>query len=143
MGFAGAKTITDPRKLTKAKEEEINKMKRDQALGYSDTSSAYKVALDFFGIQLFSTFKYEERQLFMVYLNEMTFLAEIVDNEIQIVHPLFDNRIYTHDPITNSYGNYILMNLDFYRIAKDREVSVIIIDGKRLIKLDWNEKHSR
>ena len=143
MGFAGAKTITDPRKLTKAKQKEINKMIRNKALGHSDTSNAYKVPLNFFGIELFSTFKYGKRQLFMVYLNEMTFLAEIVDNEIQIVHPLFDNPIYTHDPITNSYGNYILMNLDFYRIAKDREVSVIIIDGKRLIKLDWNEKYSR
>ena len=107
MGSAKTKTIMDPHKLTKAKRTEINKRKRGLALGYTDTSNAYKVPLDFFGIQLFSNFEYGERHLFMVYLNEMTFLAEIVGNDIQIVNPLFDNGIYTHDPITNSYYNYV------------------------------------
>lgn len=143
MGSASIKVIEDPRKLTKAKKADINKTKDGIALGYTDNSKAYEIALEFWGVQLFSTFKYENRELFMVHLNKRTFLAEIVDNEIQIVNPLFNNEIYTHRPITNSYGDYILMNLDFYGIARDKEVSVIIIDGKRLIKLDWNKNHSR
>ncbi|AUP77501.1 hypothetical protein [Flavivirga eckloniae] len=142
-GSTEIKTIKDPRKLTQAKKTEINKTKNGQALGYADSTKAYEITLDYWGIQLFSTFNYEDRQLFMVYLNEKTFLAEIVGNEFQIVHPLFNNEIYTHDPITNKYGKFILMNLDHYGTARDKEISVMIIDGKRLIKLDWNENHSR
>lgn len=142
-GSTEIKTIKDPRKLTQAQKAEINKTKNGQALGYTDSSKAYEMTLDYWGIQLFSTFSYKGRQLYMVHLNEMTFLAEIVGNDIQIVNPLFDNEIYTHDPVTNKYENYILMNLDHYGTARDKEISVIIIDGKRLIKLDWNENHSR
>lgn len=143
MGSTSIKVIDDPRKLTKAKKAEINKTKEGTALGYTDKSKAYEIALEFWGVQLFSTFKYENRELFMVHVNERTFLAEIVDNKIQIVNPLFNNEIYTHNPITYSYGDYVLINLDFYGIARDKEVSVIILDGKRLIKLDWNKNHSR
>jgi len=142
-GSSEIKIIEDPRKLTKAKKADINKTKEGQALGYTDKSMAYESTLNLWGIQLFSTFKYADRQLFVVHLNEMTFLAEIDGNKIQIVHPLFNNEIYTHNPITSNYGNYILMNLDHYGTARDKEVSVIVIDGKRLIKLDWNENHSR
>lgn len=59
------------------------------------------------------------------------------------VHPLFDNEIYTHEPITTSYGDYTLMNLDFYGIALDREVSVIIFHNDKIIKIDWNKSHNR
>lgn len=143
MGSSEIKLIDDPRKLTKAKKGEINKIKDGGALGYADKSGAYQKLFDFYGIQLFSTFKYGERQLYIVHLNELTFLAEIKGTEIQIVHPLFDNEIYTHEPVTNSYGKYTLINLDFYGTALDKEVSVIIIDENKITKLDWNEKHSR
>ena len=144
VGFSDIKEIENPRKLTKAKKNEINKPKEGLgALGYTDTSKAYNEILNFYGIQLFSTFKYGERQLYIVHLNEITFLAEIKDSEIQIVHTLFDNEIYTHEPVTNPYGKYTLINLDFYGTALDKEVSVIVIDKNKITKLDWNEKHSR
>jgi len=127
-GSTEIKSISDPRKLTRAKKSEINKAKEGQALGYTDKSGAYQKLLDLYGIQIFSTFKYKDRQLYIVHLNELTFLAEIKGTEIQIVHPFFDNEIYTHDPITSMYDSYILMNLDFYGTALDKEVSVIIID---------------
>jgi hypothetical protein len=141
VGSSELKSIINPRKLTKAKKSEINKTREGQALGYTDKSNAYQKLLDIYGIQLFSTFNYGERQLHIVHLSERTFLAEIKGIEIQIVHPLFDNEFYTHDPVTKSYGNYT-MNLDYYGTALDKEVSVIIIDGKRIIKMDWNENHS-
>jgi len=141
-GSTKIKTIKAPRKLTQAKQVEINKTKNGQALGYTDLSKEYETALNYWGIQLFSTFSYKERQLFVVHLNERTFLAEIIGNDIQIVYPLFNNEIYTHKPVTNKYENYTLMNLDHYGTARDKEISVIIINGKRLIKLDWNENHS-
>ena len=142
MGLSEIKSIATPRKLTKAKKREINKTKNGGALGYTDQSKEQERPLEFYGIQIFAAFQYEERQLYVVHLNQLTFLAEITGTEIQIVHPLFDNEIYTHNPVTNSYGNYTLMNLDFYGTALDKEVSVIIIEGKKMTKIDWNEDHN-
>jgi len=88
-GLTEIKAIKDPRKLTQAKKSETNNTKNGQALGYADSSKAYNKILDYSGIQLFSTFKYLDRQLFIVHLNDLTFLAEIIENDIQIVHPLF------------------------------------------------------
>jgi len=138
-GYTEIKSITDPRKLTKAKKNEINKTKDGQALGYEDKSEAYQKILDLFSIQIFSTFNYQGRQLYIVRLNEMTFLAEIKGTEIQIVNPLFDKAFYTHQPVTTAYGNYILVNLDFYGVALDKEVSVIIVGQNKITKVDWNE----
>jgi hypothetical protein len=139
-GFSEIKIIENPRRLTKAKKSEINKPQNGGALGYTDKSNAYQKTLDFYGIQLFSTFHYGERQLYIVDLNELTFIAEIDGDEIQIVHPLFDNEIYTHDPITNNYGIYTLINLNFYGTALDKEVSIIIVYKDKITKLDWNEE---
>jgi hypothetical protein len=143
MGSSEIKSISNPRHLSKAKNSKINKTKEGQALGYSDQSKAYQKDLDLFGIQLFSTFEYDDRQLYIAHLNGLTFLAEIYGPEIKIVHPLFDNEIYTHDPVTKSYGGYTMMNLDFYGTAIDKEVSVIIIKNGKLTKVDWNENQSR
>lgn len=53
------------------------------------------------------------------------------------------NDKYTHNPITKTYGKYTLINMDFYGIAIDREVSIMIINNDKIIMLDWNENHSR
>lgn len=138
-GFTKIKSIENPRKLTKAKKSEIGKTKDGGALGYSDKSQAYQKLLDLYSIQVFSTFNYQGRQLYIVRLNELTFLAEIKGTEIQIVNPLFDKAFYTHQPVTTAYDNYTLVNLDFYGVALDKEVSVIIIGQNRITKVDWNE----
>lgn len=143
IGSSEIKSITNPHKLTKAKKREINKTKNGEVLDYTDTSDASKTLLDIYGIQIFSAFEYESRQLYIAHLNQLTFLAEIEGAEIRMVHPLFDNEIYTHNPITSAYEKYTLVNLDHYGTALDKEVSVIIIDGKNITKIDWNEDHSR
>lgn len=139
-GFTEIKSIDNPRKLTKAKKSEIGKTKDGGALGYSDKSQASQKLLDLYSIQIFSTFNYQGRQLYIVRLNELTFLSEIKGTEIQIVNPLFNKAFYTHQPVTTAYGNYTLVNLDFYGIALDKEVSVIIVGQNRITKVDWNER---
>ena len=139
MGFTEIKSIDNPRKLTKAKKSEIGKTKEGGALGYADKSEAYQKLLDLYSIQIFSTFNYQGRQLYIVRLNEMTFLSEIKGTEIQIVNPLFEKPFYTHQPVTTTYGNYTLVNLDFYGTARDKEVSVIIVGQNKITKVDWNE----
>lgn len=142
IGSSEIKSIDEPRKLTKAKNGEVSKTKNGEALGYTDESDGFEKSLNLYGVQLFSTFTFYERQVYLTHLNELTFLSEIQDSVIQIVHPLFNNDIYTHDPITKSYGDYTLINLGHWGTASDREVSVIIIKQNKITKLDWNERHS-
>jgi len=142
-GSSEIKVIADPRKLSLAKPNEINRTRIGVTLGYTDKSNAFKKSLDLYGIEIFSTFIHENRELYIVNLAELAFIAEINDNNIKIVHPLFFNDLYTHNPITNKYGDYTLINLDHYGTGLDREISVIIICKNRITKIDWNENNSR
>jgi len=141
-GSAEIKVIADPRKLTLAKPNDINKTVNGEAIGYTDRSNAFKKKIDFYGVQIFSSFVYKNKELYIVHLADLTFIAEIKNNEIEIVHPLFYNDLYTHYPFTIQYEDYTLMNLDHYGTGLDREISVIIINENKITKLDWNENHS-
>ena len=141
-GSTELKTIPDPTKLTLAQPNEVGKTFKGQAIGYSDKSNAFKKTFDLYGAQVFSSFNHKDKVLYLVHLSNFTFLAEIKDNEIQIVNALFFDDFYTHHPVTNKYGNFTLMNLDHYGTGLDREISVLIINGNKITKLDWNENHS-
>lgn len=143
MGSTELKAIAYPDKLSLVDLKNTNKTFQGQALGYSDSSKAAKTIFNYYEIQIFSSFTYKSRTIYLVNWRDETFFAEILNNAIQIVNPLFNREIHTHDPITTNYDNTILMNLDFYGIAREREVSCIIVKDNQLIKLDWNEKHSR
>ncbi len=140
-GSSELKEISNPTQLSQIDLKNINKTVNGEALGYTDKSNVAKKVFNYYDIQTFSSFEYQSRTLYMVYWKETTFLAEIENNTIEIVNPLFNKELYTHEPITTLYGDIILMNLDFYGIAKEQEVSCIIINDGQLIKADWNEKH--
>ena len=142
-GSSEIKLIKDPKELTLAKDTEINTTVKGEALGYTDKSNAFVKKLDFYGVQIFSSFSSKGKELYIVHLSDLTFIAEIKNNEIEIVNPLFFSDLYTHDPITTQYGNYTLMNLDHYGTGLYREISVMVINGNKITKLDWNENHSR
>lgn len=143
FGSSEIKLIKDPRKLTLAKSTEINTRIKGEALGYTDKSNAFDKKLDFYGVQIFSSFINKDKELYIVHLSDLTFIAEIKNNEIEIVNPLFFSDLYTHNPITTQYGDYTLINLDHYGTGLYREISVMIINGNKITKLDWNENHSR
>ncbi len=140
-GFAEIKTIVDPTRLTVAKLNEIGKSFKGQALGYNDKSNAFIKSLDLYGVQIFSSFVYLDKVLYLVNLSDLTFIAGIKNNRIEIVNTLFFNDLYTHNPITTRYGNYTLMNLDDYERGWHREIAVLIINGNKITKLDWNQRH--
>lgn len=92
-------------------------------------------------IQIFSSFILEEKTFYMVHWRDATFLATIQSDTISIVNPLFDDGLYTHNPITSVYeDDFTLMNLDFYLKGKEREVACIVINGRDLTKITWQEK---
>ena len=143
MGSTDLKSIGYPDNLSQTSIDKVNTTYKGEALGYSDKSKESKTVFDYYFLQIFSSFIYQERTIFMVHWYQKTFLAEIENDTIKVVNPLLSSDLYTHDPITTTYEDIVLMNLDFYGIAGDREVSCIIIKDKQFIKLDWNKMHSR
>lgn len=142
-GSAEVKKIPDPTKLTFVNPNDIGRTVKGSALGYSDSSKAFQQTMEFYGLQIFSTFRYKERVLYIVHLLDLTFIAEIKGQKIEIVNPLFFNGLYTHEPVTSIYGKTTLVNLDFYGTGLNREISVLIINGNKITQLDWNAFHNR
>jgi hypothetical protein len=141
-GSTHLKAITYPDKLPLIDLKNTNKVFHEQPLGYQEDSKIIKIIFSYYDIQVFSSFIYQDRTIYLVNWSGETFLAEIINDTIEIINPLFNKNIYTHNPITINYDNTILINLDLYGIAKEQEVSCILIKDNQLIKLDWNEKHT-
>ncbi|MGN6494319.1 MAG: hypothetical protein ACTHLE_20170 [Agriterribacter sp.] len=142
-GSTDLKEIENPDKLTLTDRNKFNKSFRGQALGYADSSKQAKTVFDIYGIQFFSSFSFGDKTLYMVNWRQRTFLAEITDSTISIVNSLFNDDLYTHQPVTTLYDKRTLINLDLYGIAGEKEVSTLIIEGNKIVRIDWNEKHNR
>jgi hypothetical protein len=141
MGTADLKLIKDPTKLTNLKGFKSTTF-NGSALGYADSTKQDVKLFDYWGLQIFSSFRLSGQTYYIIYFQDRTFLATIENNNITIVDPLFNSDLYTHDPISIQYGDdLILINLDFWGIGREREVSMIVIQDKEILKLDWNKKH--
>jgi hypothetical protein len=143
MGSSDLEEIANPDNLPTVELKNANKTFQGQALGYADTSKVAKSVFNYYEIQIFASFVYDDRTLYLINWRDETFLAEIENSVIKIVNPLFNKEFYTHNPVSMTYDKTILINFDFYGIAGDREVYCIIIKDGKLTKLDWNEKHIR
>jgi len=142
-GSSDLKEIENPEKLTIVDLSKTKNTFKGQALGFTDSSKHAKVIFDYYGIQFFSSFLFGDKMLYLIYWRQRTFLARIVDSTISIVNPLFNDELYTHQPVTTLYNKRTLINLDFYGIAEEREVSSLIVEGNKVTRIDWNEKHNR
>ncbi|KAA3439849.1 hypothetical protein [Rufibacter hautae] len=145
LGHGGGSTelkhVPNPTELPNVKDFK-RKRKTVEALGYADSSNHAVKIFDYYWIQMFSRFNWEGKDLYLVHWQERTFLAEIKGNDFIIVDPLFNSDLYTHNPITKKYSTgEVLINLDHYGTGGEREVSLVVIKGKEMIKIDWNNKH--
>lgn len=145
MGSVDLKLIENPTKLPRLKDIKKSKLKDYQKynIGYADSSNYAKKVFEYYEFLAFSSFVREDKVLYWVNWRDFNFLAEIDNNVISIVDPLFiKDEIYTHDPVTTTYDNgLVLMNFDFYGLGGEREVSFILVDKNRITKVDWGEKH--
>jgi hypothetical protein len=137
--------ISNPSKLSNLKDTTTIAKRRGphENLGYYDSSNHAQYLKDFFLLEAFATFKNGEKTFHIIHWRDFTFLAELKENEMHIVNPLFlDHQIYTHNPVTTTYRNgATVVNLDFYGIGGEQEVSLLILKDNDLIKVDWNEEH--
>ena len=148
LGGTDLKSISNPSELPIIEPQNVNqwhKYKRqgyeiEEAWGYLDSSGKAKTVFDFYGLQIFATFVSQGRTIYVVYWNDTTFLAEIENNRIKIVNPLFNNRIYPRSELlTTNYGEITLINFN-YRVHEFREMSCMLVYNNQLLKIDWNEK---
>jgi hypothetical protein len=138
MGGAGASIIVDPEILP------LIAAKRTIAVGLPEAGTAMKNILplfDFSGLQLFGALRYQHQTLYLMHWRSTTFLASIAGQQITIVDPLFTNNLYTHNPVTTSYGAELaLTNLDFYGLGGSNEVATLVWQGQQITKIEWGEQ---
>lgn len=134
--------IKETANLPIANKSEINKTKDGEALGKYDNTRAAQKFLEVFEIELLSLFKLDNRSLYLTNCQNMSFLAEIRGRDVQITHPLFSNNIYSQNTVTRKYGDHTLINLNNKDIAKEKEISVILINNNGITKLDWNKNQN-
>ena len=146
MGSAGLQVIADPANLRRWQGKQ---KPQDRKLSYGehapDTTgaSASKLVFNYYDLQVFSAFQLKGHQYYMMHWQNQTFLATIEKGLITLVDPLFNNAQYTHNPVTINYSpNLVLMNLDFWGLAREKEVACILIAGNRLLKINWNDEKS-
>jgi hypothetical protein len=142
-GHADLLEISNPNDLPIVESSKINKRYFGDALGYSDTSEVAVPIFSFSNIQIFASFFYKKRLVYLVQWNDATFLAEIENSVIKIINPLFNKDFQFVNAITTNFDDTILINIIFYRISEGRVSTCLIIRDGKLTKLDWNEKHFR
>ena len=146
MGSADLQVIADPAKLRRWKGPQ---KPQDRKFSYGEQApdttgaSASKSVFDFYNVQVYSAFQLNGHQYYMVHWEGQTFLATIEKCLITLVDPLFNSTLYTHNPVTINYSpDLVLMNLDFWGLARKKEVACILIDGNHLLKINWNDEKS-
>ncbi|WEK34979.1 MAG: hypothetical protein P0Y53_21025 [Candidatus Pseudobacter hemicellulosilyticus] len=97
--------------------------------------------IDLMGVQFFSTFTINNRTVYLIHDDCRTFLAEKSGNTYTILHPLFNSALYTHEPVTTEYASAWLVNMDFGRIGKDREIALLLIRNNKITRINWGRLH--
>ncbi len=93
---------------------------------------------DYYGLQLFGGFRWQNQTVYLTHWRRTTFLATIANKRLTIVDPLFNDGLYTHEPVTTAYGpNLALTNLDFYGLGGSDEVATLLWQGAQLTKIEW------
>ena len=135
MGSADEMLITNPRSLPELTGQPANNESRA-----NDTSKP-AVLFNLYEIQLFGGLKRGNQVLYLLH-HGVTCLATFTDRTFTIVDPLFNDGLYTHQPVTTDYKGIYLINLDFYGIGGNREVACLVFKNYRVTLLDWHEMHS-
>lgn len=144
MGWASIFSFSNPNELIEFNGKIRKTLKNGvcyEDLRPSNIKTELDTIFDKYSLQVFSTFDWDNKLLSIVNWKEITFLAECKGNEINIVNPLFSNGIYTHDPITTQYNEEcVLVNMDFYGIGIEKEVTCILFYQDKLIKINWTDE---
>ena len=96
---------------------------------------------DFNNLELFGGFRWQNQTFYLMHWRETTFLTTIDRQQISIADPLFADNLYTHNPITTTYGTDLaLTNLNFYDLGEGNEMATLLWQGQQLTKIEWGEQ---
>lgn len=127
VGSADERLITNPSLLSSAK----------QANSKAADSSTPKLLFDLFSVQLFGGFLLQNKVVYVTLVGDRTCLATLSGNAFTILDPLFNNRIYTHNPVSTTYSDVTVINLDFYGLGREREVQCLVIKNGHIELVQW------
>lgn len=139
MGFVGHATIADPEMLplTATPINDRVDWQHRSALPERGVVPVFRYE----GLELFGGLRWQGQTVYLTYWRETTFLATIAGKRLTIIDPLFSNRLFTHEPVTVSYGpNLALTNLDFWGLGGKNEVAALLWQGQQLTKIEWGEQ---
>lgn len=135
VGTGLQQLIADPRTLA---EWTLERASNNQKAIFKKLPVTFK----FTGLQLFGGIEYNRTIYYLLHIQGITCLAALSDQTFTIVHPLFNNALYTHNPATTRYGDAYLINLDFYGIGGNREIACLLIRGNKITFLNWDDFHN-
>lgn len=88
-------------------------------------------------IRIYAGFIYNNRRIYFVNWAGQAFLAEIDNDIIRIINPLFNRDIHINRARAERYGNTILINAMVWGKASNLRLCNIIIKDGKLTMLDW------
>jgi hypothetical protein len=140
-GSTDLKVISLPIQLSKLAPQHIGLTVQGEAMGYTDKSNHALKKLDLYGGMIYSRINYKNQDIYLAEEKDLIFLCKIKDHNLQIVHPFFNLDFHAHDQITRNYGDFTLMNITLWGKGLEREISNLIIQENKILRLDWNEMH--
>lgn len=152
MGSTACAAIADPEVLPLVKAPKSTKglvpagppqgeTKADWQYSFQASERGVTKLFDFYGVQLFGAWRWHDQTRYLMHWHRTTFLVTIDGKRVTIVDPLFANDLYTHNPVTTSYGPELaLTNVDFYGLGGSDEVAALLWQGQQVTKVEWGEQ---
>lgn len=138
-GSTNIMQIPDPTKLYEIAADKIGVSNNYQIVDSTLQSRFTTKTLDIYGGLLYARFGYYRDDIFLGEVENLFFLCKITNNNLRIIYPFFREDFFSHDPITQKYGDYYLMNRTFYGKGLNREVGFLLFKDNRLQSISWNE----
>jgi len=129
-GFTHKDLVSDPRALPEWKNSSRN-------IQPNTSGTTRKSLFSFQGLQLFGGFVRHNEPVYLFRLAGRTFLATLNGNTFTIIDPLFNNELYSHDPVSTNYLDTDLINIAHYGTGGSREVMCLIAHGDLVTLLVW------
>lgn len=135
LGDASEQRIRDPRALP-----EWRGKPTDRATTVSDSAKPATL-FAIYGVQLFGGLERQQQLRYLLHVAGRTCLASLSGSTFTVADPLFNDGLYTHNPVTTDYDGTTVINLDFYGIGLYQEVACLVFRKNQVTLLDWHERH--
>ncbi|MCB2377038.1 hypothetical protein LGH70_05560 [Hymenobacter sp. BT635] len=135
LGSCDWQQIDDPTRLTRW-QGPTRPQDRDFTNDRENAIRSGKTLFDYQQMEMLSAFVLNGEPMFMVNWRGSTLLATWQNDVFTIVDPLFNDGLYTHTPVTTTYGpGRVLMNIN---AGDNVESACILLADRQLVKINWH-----